>query len=390
LSPGWAVSDLLSGLTSVANLPAISEFDESESPRQQDPLSGYPVRAHTSPHSTSTLAVCALVPSLVGTSATISDSVWPAPPDTTKEPASSSLGLSVIISPPRPRRLLASQDDSVFVVVGSDAPHESLHVDTAYVSHRSSRPHEVPPQHLDAPGLSVTNSRSTEDLAANIATSARYKEYTSNLSGHLGQLPSPSSIPSSGSTSSNVPLFLPSQTPNRNPSSQDSLSPQASITTHEGESSSKATLMHSKGKPHNEHPGSDLSHTPTLQCVHDGIHLSGEGHISSFHDISFSSRCLTASKSPLSLEWPNRFGINACPQTPSTEPNERPRYQSAGYPNSLDKRRGSSGSGCLTHEAIPSGFSLAQRDLAPSEIPVRGQILGNCPMKVDTWISQGT
>jgi hypothetical protein len=340
-------------------------LNESESSQQRDPLSGYPVRAHLSPHSTSTLAVCALIPSLVGTSATISDSVWPDPPDALKESASSSLGLSVIIGPPRPRRL-ASPDNGVFDVMGSDAPHEGLHVDTAHVSH------------------------STEDLVANIATSARYKGCTSNLSGHLGQLPSPFSIPYPDSTNSNVPLFLPSHTPNRDPSSQDSLCPRASITTHESESSSKATPTYSKGKPYNDHPGSDLSHTPASQCVDDGIHLSTEGHISSLHDISLPSRCLTASKSPLLLEWPNRFGINACPQTPSTGLNERPsRYQSAGYPNSLDKRTGRSGSGCITHEAIPSGFSLARRDLAQSEIPVRGQNLGNCPMKVDTWISQG-
>jgi hypothetical protein len=387
LSPGWAVSDLLSGLTSVANPLATSESNESEFYRQQDPFSGYPVRAHPSPHRDSTLAVGALVPSLVETSATISDSVWPDPPDPLKEPASSSLGLSVIIGPPRPRRLLASPDDSVCVVMGSDAPHESLHVDTAYVPLRSSRPHGVPPQRLDAPGFSVTNSHSTEGVAANIATSARYKEYTSNLLGHLSQLPSPFSIPSSGSTTSNVPLFFPSQTPNRHPSSQDILSPQAAITAHKGESSSKTTPTHSKGNPHNDHPGSDLSNTPALQCVDDGIHLSDEGYISSLHGISLPSRCLTASKSPLLLEWPNRFGINACPQTPSTGLNERPsRYQSAGYPNSLDKRRGSSGSGCITHEAIPSGFSLTQRDLAPSEILVRGQNLGNCTMQVDTWI----
>jgi hypothetical protein len=390
LSPGWAVCDLLSGLTSVALLPAISELNDSESCRQQDPLSGYRIRGHSSPHSASTPAVRTLVPCLFGTSATLShDRVEPDPPDTFKPPPRSGVGSSITPVPPRPRGPLTSPHDNVFVVTGSEDPQEKLHLDKAYVSNHLSRPYELSPRHCDTPELSCTNSYLAEDLATNFATGAQYKEPISDLSVHLGQLPSPFSTAlsdSSGSTYAKIPLFLSSQTPNRVPS------PQASSLTHEDQSSSKASPMRSRGNSHNNHPCSDPSHTSALQDVDTGIHLGADEDIFSLLGRSLPTPYLTAPKLPLSLEWPDRLGTNACSQTPSVDqPNRGPsRYQSTDFPDSSEKRRESSGSGCITHEAILSWVSLAQRDLPPSETPVRIQNMGNCPVKVDTWISQAT
>ncbi|KAI0249790.1 hypothetical protein BJV78DRAFT_642606 [Lactifluus subvellereus] len=374
LSPGWAVCDLLSGLTSVTLFPAlsISEPNNPESGRQQEPPSGYGIRGHSSPQSASTSVVRVLV-----SSATIPHaSVEPDRPDELKPPPLPGLGSLITPGPPRPHVPLNPPPDSVLVMVGSEVLQENLRPDTACVSHHLSRPYEVPPQHCNTLELSCTNSYVVEDSASDLATDAQYKEHTSDLSVHLGQLQSPFSTGRSDHSCSpyaKIPLFLPSQTPNRDPSPPDILSPQPSSLTLEARSSSKASPMRSRGKLHNNHPCSNPSHTSALQNVDTEIHLNAKEGISSVDSRSLAP-CVMASKLPFSLEWPDRFGTNACPRTPSVEPNHGlSRYQSTSYSNSLEERREVSGSGCITHEAIPSGVPPAQRDLGPSETTVRVQ-----------------
>ena len=272
--------------------------------------------------------------------------------------------------PPRPHVPLDPPLDSVLVMVGSEVLKENLHLDTARVSHHLSQPYEFPPRHCNTPAPSCTNSYSAENLIPDLTTGAKYKEYT-DLSVHLAQLPSPFSTGQSnhlGSPYAKIPLFLPSQTPNRIPSSPGILSTQPSSLTLEA--MRQASPMHSRGKLHKNHSRHEPSHTSVLQNVDTEIHLNAEEGISSVDSQSPPATCVMASRLPFSLEWSDRFGINACPQTPSVEPNHGPpRYQ-------LEERREVLGSGCITHEAIPSEVPPAQRDLGPSETPVRVQNCG--------------
>ena len=288
-----------------------------------------------------TAAVHVSVPSRVGPPALParagSDS-----PNQRKSRFPSVLGSSRTFDHLRPCGPLYLPHGSVLIPMGLTASGEILHPD--HVSSHFPRSRELPQRFYSTPEQPGTNS-----LAAERASSARSTQHKASTSGFPGHLDEPLSYLSVGRCNSpgnsyaRIPLFLPSQTPIRDPS-QKILSPQGSGLAHEGRRLSQCSPVRCTGQPRTDCPRSDVLHTSPLRRVDLEVCFDVEG------------------------EWPDGTATDSCPPMLSAEAESNhgpPHYQPANLSNDL-RRKGSD-----THEAIPTGLLQAPCDIEPSETLVR-------------------
>jgi hypothetical protein len=244
--------------------------------------------------------------------------------------------------PFRPSGSLYLPHGSVLVPMGLTPSGEILHPD--HVSSHLPRSRELPQRFYSTPEQSGTNSIAAE--RADSATSTRHKASTSLFPGHLDEPPSHLSVgrcDSPGNSYARIPLFLPSQTPIRDPS-QNILSPQGSGLTHEGRRLSQCSPVRCTGQPRADCPRSDVLHTSPLRRVELEVCFDVEG------------------------EWRDGTATDACPPMLSAEAESHlgpPHYQLANLSNDLGRK------GSVTHGPIPTGVLQAQYDIEPSETSVR-------------------
>lgn len=216
---------------------------------------------------------------------------------------------------------------SALIPMGLTAPGEILHPD--HVSSHLNRSRELLQRFYSIPEHSETNPLSAEH--ADSAISTQHK--ASGFPGHLDEPPSYLSVGSCdslGNSYARILLFLPSQTPVRDPT-QNSLSSQRSGLTHEGRKSSQCSPIRCTGQPRTDCPRSDVLHTSPLRRVELEVCFNFEG------------------------EWPEGTATDACPPMPSA----------ANLSNDLGRK------GSATHEASTTGILQAQCDIEPSETSVR-------------------
>lgn len=244
--------------------------------------------------------------------------------------------------PFRPCGPLYLPHGSVLIPMGLTGSGEIHHPD--YVSSHLPQSHELPQRFHSTPKQSGTNSLTAERAESAIGT--QHKASTSGFPGHLDEPPSYLSVgrcDSPGNSHARIPLFLPSQTPLRDPS-QNILSPQGPGLTHERRRLSQCSPVRCTGRPRTDCPRSDVLHTSPLRRVELEVCLDVEGESS------------------------GGTTIDACPPMLSAEAESNhgpPHYKSANLSNDLGKK------GSVTHEAIPTGILQGQCDIEPSETSVR-------------------
>jgi hypothetical protein len=248
--------------------------------------------------------------------------------------------------------------------MGSTSSGETLHPDHA--SSHLSRSQRLPRRFCGTQEQSGTYPH--EDITAGSTTSTQHKAPTSDFPSYLGDLPSQVSVGrcnSFGNSYAKIPLFLPSQTPNRGPS-QDIPSPRGSNSTHEGRRPSQGSPIHCTEQPQIDCPRSDHLPSSALRHVDMEVHLGVEGEIPLHDSRSVSAKSFAAAKLTLPRQWLDGPATDACPTMLSTESNHGlPRYQSASLSSALGKR------GSVTHEAITTRVPRVRRDTGPSETSVR-------------------
>jgi hypothetical protein len=331
LSPGLSVRDALSNLTSVPLPPSLSISVSNESRNQKEPQSQCDVRGHSPPPRppTAVSVPFSIVPPALPARAGLDS------PDQQKSRFPSVLGSLMTLDPFRPCGPLYLSHDSVIIPMGLPASGEILHPD-----HVSGQSHELPQRFCSTPEQSGTNSLAAE--RANSAISTQHKASTLDFPGHLEDSPSCLTVgrcDSFGNSYARIPLFLPSQTPIRDPS-QNMLLPQGSDLAHDGRRLSQCSPVRCTGQPRTVCPRSDALHTSPLQRVELEV-------------------CFDVEE-----EWPDGTATDAYPPESNHGP---PHCQSANLSNDLG-REGS--------EVIPTGFPQAQCDIEPSETSVRAQIYG--------------
>lgn len=340
-------------------------------PCQQGPQSLYGCCGRSPSDSPCTPAVRVSISSLIGPSASPAQTGLDSP-DQQKSQLSSLLG-SGLFDPPQPCRPLYCPRDSVLVPMGSAASRENPHSDASHLSGHLSRSREISPRCCGTLEQCGINPHVTEDVAADSTTGAQHRVSASDFPFHLAQLPSQLSTDRRdlfNNPHAKTPLFLPSQTPNRDPFNQDILSPSVSNLTRERRYLSQDSPMRHVKQPHTDCPLSDTFHTSAFQHVETGVHLDIEG-ATSYDSRSLPASTFTTSESPIPPPWPDGVTTDACPRMPPAESTHGPlHHQSASFSNILGK------SGRITHEAIPLGVSRAQSDIEPSEASVRAQTQG--------------
>lgn len=225
--------------------------------------------------------------------------------------------------------------------------------------------YEDPPHSFVSPGLSVVHSLSAG--AASAIDSPQY-EGASDFPVLLGQLPSFSSAGCCDIFDAKIPLFLPSQTPNRDLSPRNNLSLQASAGLQNERTSPLSTSpQHSRAVSRSDHPHAGPLCTSVLQNF-DANNL--EEAISLHDGRSLHSTKFTTPKLTMSL-WLHELGSDA-PRTPTPLNHGPLRYQSAERSGSLRKRDWL-GSGCATNETKSPKALHARGDSRQGEIPVRVQ-----------------
>ncbi|KAI0305369.1 hypothetical protein B0F90DRAFT_1815592 [Multifurca ochricompacta] len=257
--------------------------------------------------------------------------------------------------PPSPHGLYLPHDN-IFIAMVSKDSRENLHLSTGHVSGRLPQSHEIPSQFRSTPEMSGIHSHPAKNSTANFVI--RLFSASRDALGH---------------THGKVPLFLPSQTPNRDSAFREFLSLRTSGLRKEWKNSLKARLQNSRSNFHaGQFSRSGPLHASALQNVVTGTH----------ENIGVAIPCrsvpATTSKHPLPLKWPVELGTNAPPRTPSAESNHSsPGHRSTGLSNLLGKRKIRLGSGCATWETIPSEVSDPQRGFGPSGTPVHTQKYGS-------------
>jgi hypothetical protein len=263
-------------------------------------------------------------------------------PNQQKSRFPSVLGSLTAFDPFRPCGSLYLPHGSVLIPMGLTASGEILHPD--HVSTHIPRSRELPQRSHGTPEQSGTNSLAAE--RADSAITTQHKASTSAFPGHLDEPPSYLSVgrcDSLGNSYARIPLFLPSQTPIRDPS-QNSLSPQGSGLPHEGRRLSQCSPVRRTGQPRTDCPRSDVLHTSPLRRVELEVCFDVEG------------------------QWSDGTATHACPPMLSAEAESNHgslHYQSANLSNDLGMKESA------IHEAIPTGVLQAQCDIEPSETSVR-------------------
>jgi hypothetical protein len=217
-----------------------------------------------------------------------------------------------------------------------------------------------------SPGLSVVYSHSA---GADSAIDSPQYESASDFPVFLGQLPSFSSAGCCDlvdNSCAKIPLFLPSQTPNRDLSPRNTLSSQASADLQNGRTSPLSTsLEHSRAVSHSDHSHAGPLCTSALQ----NFDMNNLGEAISLHDGQSLHATRFTTPKPAMSPWLNELGSDDLPRTPARLNHGPLRYQSAERSGSLRKRDRLS-SGCATNETKSPKAFYARGDSGPGT-PVR-------------------
>lgn len=354
LYPNWSASDLLSKVACVTHpqTPSFTAPNIWETCRQRGRL---PSRNCISdpwfPRSNSVPPVRVPISLLIETS--VSPMKAGQDPSVHLESFSSGSDQTITSEPLHPPRSLDTHPEAGLEAMGSKP--STFDLGTRHLS----GPYEVPLRPFVSPVLSIVRSHSA---GADLAMDTQQYKGSSDFPALLGR----STIFSSGSCCdlsdsprAKTPLFLPSQTPNRDFPPQDSLSSQAPGSKNE-RTGPLLVQSHSRVLPHNDYPHVSPLYTSTLQNV-DANNLEAI----SLHDgRSFHATSFTTPK-PTKSTWPIELASNDCPHTPAQRKNNSPRYQ---RPGSLGKRDRLS-SGCATNKTKSSWALHARGDSASGETP---------------------
>lgn len=258
------------------------------------------------------------------------------------------MGPCITFDSPQPRGPYYLPHGSVLVSMGLTATGEILHPDT--VSSHLSRSHEPPRRFCGTPEQSGTNPHVAEDAAGDSTTCIQHEASTSDFPGLSGDLPSQVSdgrYISFGNSYAKIPLFLPTQTPNRDP-----LDIQGTL-MHEGRRLSQGSPIRCIPQPQTDGTRSDLLHTSALRHVEKEAFLGAERDIP-LHDNESSPGTFVATEPTLLLQWPDEPTTDCLSGGSNHGP---PRYQLADLSNAS-----------ATHEAIPAEVPQAQCDIEPTSV----------------------
>jgi hypothetical protein len=258
----------------------------------------------------------------------------------------------VTIGPSRPRGPSNLPHGSVLVPVGLTTSRENFRPGTSHLASNLSLFHEVLRRSCSASEQSDTDVHVAEDMATNSPMGAQPRVPSSDCVVRLGQLPSQLSGDRRnclGNPYTKIPLFLPSQTPNRDPSVQDLFSPQGSHIAHEGTSLLQSSPLRCTGQPYPNHSLADSLRTSKPQDFETEVQ----------------------SKS----QWPGAPVRDTCDTSPESS-HEPFGHQSASLSNANANANALGKRGSDTYEAIPLGIPQTQGGIAPIETPVRTQTKG--------------
>ena len=365
LYPNWSAYDLLSrvaGGTQPRTLSfAAPNILETYRQSGDDAVSGTPPTRSTS-----------VPPVRVPISLLIEASVSPMkagqdPSDQLEPSFSSGLEQTVNSGPFHLPRSLYLQPEVGLGAIGSKPL--SFEFGTNQVSGHLSGPYKGTPYSFISPGLSIGPSYpGAADSAIPTQVTQQYMS-TSDFPVLLGQLPnfsSPSCCDLSDRSHAKIPLFLPSQTPNRDLSTRDTLSSQAS-SLQKGQTSPLSV------RPHRSRVASrnNYSHVgPLCASALQNVDATDLEEAISLHDgRSFHPTRFTTPKLAKST-WPIELASDDHSQTPAQLNLGSPRYQQ--QPGALGKRD-RMGSGCATDKTTCSKDLHSRGDSGPRETPVRVQ-----------------
>ena len=367
LFPGWSVSDILSGFTSVTLPQSTSTFVLGELRGRQGLHSAYDAYDGprcSPPQSTSIAAVLVPNPSLIGPSAPPARTGLDSPDQ--QKSRLPVLGSVMTYDPPRRRETLYPHG-SVLIPMGLTASQENLRPDTGHEPSHLSLFHQTPQRFGDTTEPSGTIPHVSEDTATDSTAGPQYELLPSEFLTCPAQRPSQLSAGrynSFGNTYAKIPLFLPSQTPIRDPSVQDVSSPSSGLTS-EGTTTSQGRRI---CRTETDRPHFDPVHSSVIKRVGMDVHFEVGGMIRLRDGRTILTRTLTASSSPSPPQWPDEPTTDGCPQVLFAESNNWPRY--AGLPEMAGQKGG------VTHEAIPTVLSQAQGDIVSNETSVRVRAQG--------------
>ena len=358
LYPNWSAYDLLSRVACVTHPQTLSftALNVSETCRQQDRLpSRNDLSGTWSARSTSVPPIRVPISLLIETS--VSPMKAGRESSDLLEPFSSGSEQTIISDPLHLPGSLYLHPEASRDAIGSKPL--AFDFGTNQVPKHLSGPYEVPPRSFISPGL--LNSHSGR---ADSAVDAQQYKGASDFPVLLGQLPSFSSASCCDPSRAKIPLFLPSQTPNRDLSPRGTLSSQALSLQKERTSPPSARPHLSRAVSHDDYPHVGPLCTSALQNV-DANNLEAislrDGR--PFHATRFTT------PTPAYSPWPIELASNDRPRTPGQLNHGSPPYQRSG---TLGKRNRLS-SGCQTNDTKSSYALHARGDSGPGETPVRVQ-----------------
>ena len=363
LYPTWSAYDLLSRVACVTHprSPSFAAPNVLGTCRQRDRLLlGNDVSGTWSPRSTSVPPVRVPISLLIGTSVSPMRAGQD-PPDQLEPSFSPGSGPTNTPGLPHLPRTLYPRPEVGLHAIGSKLSNSDF--GTNQVPGHLSGPSE--PSFV-SPGLPVVHSHSAGADSAILSP-----QYTgaSDLPVFLGQLPSFSPAGCCDlfdNARAKIPLFLPSQTPNRDSSPRNTISSQASTgVQNERKSPLSASPQHSRAVPHSDHPHPGPLRTSALKTF-DANNL--EEAISLRDGRSLYATRFTTPKAAMS-PWLNKLGSDDL-RTPG-QPNHGPlRYQLAersGSPRKKDRL----GSGCASNKTKSPKPLHTRGDSGLSETQVR-------------------
>ncbi|KAH9063273.1 hypothetical protein EDB87DRAFT_233614 [Lactarius vividus] len=362
LYPNWSAYDLLSRVACVKRPQTLSFTTPNvlETCRQRDP-SGNDVSSTLSPRSPSVRVPISL---LIGISVS-PPKAGQDPPDQLEPSLSSDSEPTINSGPLRLPRSLCFRPEGGLDAIGSELSGENFDVGTNQVPRQISAPYEAPSR---SPGSSVVHSHS---VSADSADSQQYKGVSDFPV--LGQLPSPSSTGRcdiSDKSCAKIPLFLPSQTPNRDLSPRITFPTQAYGLQNERTSPLSTSPQHSRAAvSHNDH----LHAGPLCISALQNVDVNNLEEAISLHDGRSPHTTKFTVPKPTTSTRSDELGSDDRLRTPAQLNHWPPRYQSAERLGSLGKRD-RPGSGRVINKTEFSTKVLdAQGDSRPGETPVRVQ-----------------
>jgi len=227
------------------------------------------------------------------------------------------------LGPPRPREPLHPHD-SVLIPLGMTASRENLHPDAGYVSTHLSLSNQTPRRFCGTTEQSGTNHHVTEDAAADSAIGAQSEVLASDFLACPDQRSSQLSAGCHnpfGKPYAKSPLFLPSQTPIRDPSARDVLSSPGSGLIPESRNMSQDSRMRRTGQPYIDRPLSELVYTSAMQHVGTDSNTDVDGALRLRDNRTLLTRTVTDLRPPSLAQCPDEPATGACPRVLSAESN---------------------------------------------------------------------